>query len=119
MKNKKNNKTIWILVISLAVAISIMAAVIYVGDFKYIEPPKEPEPKVKVIKEEVKPTIIQHTIIIKPKHPILGEPNPSSLSNEYLAKWKKCLSDETHGIHTVYPEICYTSDGLTARGPLN
>jgi len=116
LKNKKkNNKNIWIIGISLAVAISIMATVIYVGDFeiKYFEP-KQPEPQ--EIKEEVKP--IEPPVIIKQPHPIIGEPHPTILTDEYLAKWKECLADETHGIQKIYPEICYNSDGLIARGPL-
>ena len=98
----------------MAVAISIVVAVVYVDDFKFSEPQKQPEPQ--EIKEDVKP-VTQATIIKQP-HPIFGEPYPLPLSSEYLANWKKCLGDETHVIQMIYPEICVTSDGLTARGPL-
>ena len=105
------NNNIWIVGIFLAVAI-IVVAVIYFNDFEYSEPPEPNE-----IKEEVKP-VTPPEVIIKQPHPILGEPYPSPLSDEYLAKWNKCISDETHSTQLVYPEICYTLDGLTARGPL-
>jgi len=110
-----NNTNILIIGIFLAVAIIIIVVTaVYVSDIKHTEPPKQLEPQ--EIKEEVKP--IKQLAIIKQPHPIIGESKPSPLSDEYLAKWNKCLIDQTHGIVKIYPEICFTSDGLTARGPL-
>ena len=45
--------------------------------------------------------------------------NPYVLSSAQLAKWNTCLEDEGHQVLGIYPDICFTSDGLFARGPLN
>jgi len=45
--------------------------------------------------------------------------NPYVLSSAQLAKWNTCLEDVNHQVMGIYPDICFTSDGLFARGPLN
>lgn len=107
------NSNILIIGIFLAAAAITITTTVYVTDFKF---PETPRPEPQVIPEE-KP-VEQPVIIVKQLHPILGEPYPTSLSDKYLAKWKKCLTDDTHIIQKVYPAICYASDGITARGPL-
>ncbi len=63
---------------------------------------------------EAEPPIIPGPVEIKP--PKIE--NPYVLNSAQLAKWNKCIADETHSVLGIYPDICFTSDGLFARGPL-
>ena len=73
--------------------------------------------------EEVTPIVEEPVIIveepIEAQQPMPTYENPLPLPVALLEDWKKCIADETHTIHNPSnPKICYTSDGLMAREPL-
>jgi len=75
----------------------------------------EPEKVTPIVEEPV----IKEVEPIEAQQPIPTYENPLPLPVVVLEDWKKCIADETHTIHNPSnPKICYTSDGLMAREPL-
>ena len=73
--------------------------------------------------EKVTPIVDEPVIIVEEpveaQQPMPTYENPLPLPVAVLEDWKKCIADETHTIHNPSnPKICYTFDGLMARGPL-
>jgi len=74
------------------------------------------EPEVTPIVEE---PVIKEVEPIEAQQPMPTYENPLPLPVAVLEDWEKCIADETHTIHNPSnPKICYTSDGLMAREPL-
>lgn len=103
-----NSKYYIIIIGGIIISIALMTIILEIEpeEFTTIE-----KPVIKEVEPIVEPLVAQQ--------PLPTYENPLPLPVAVLEDWKKCIADETHTVHNPSnPKICYTSDGLMAREPL-